>query len=180
MDTPGIVCREAHLFHQVSTRLFGRQSCNAVGTETLVAESYTKSRANQESHVSNYRSYKDWRHSLFKFYPRELFDTSQSSPAPSQSTCPQSPVANAVPVASDVKPTVLLYPLDYWDQWSGKPVTDKMEEAVRQLEQYLGVKRKTVNLEEKWLEGNPAKTQEPLKTYLQDVRGSRTDPITAY
>jgi len=82
-------------------------------------------------------------------------------------------------VAGEFKPKNLLYPVDYWEQWFGKPVTDTLEEAVLQLEQYLGVQRTPINLEERWLEGNPAKTQESLKTYLQDVRDPGTNPLPA-
>lgn len=170
LDTPGLACREAQLFHQVSAHLFGPLNPKTLRTETSVTVADTLPEETKEPCQTNSRNGKGWRNSLSWLRPRELLDTSRPSAALPQSTCPPSPEASQLTVLSEFKPTNLLYPLDYWKQWSGKPVTDKMEEAVSKLEQYLDVKRKPVDLQDMWLKRNPLGTLEPLKTYLQDVR----------
>ena len=180
MDTPGIVCREAQLFHQVSARLFGPPSRKSLGTGTTVTVTSATRKIYQQTPPGDRPRYNRWRSLLCGIPPWKVFDKFRPPAAPPPLTYPQSPATSEQqPVAGEFKPKNLLYPVDYWEQWFGKPVTDTLEEAVLQLEQYLGVQRTPINLEERWLEGNPAKTQESLKTYLQDVRDPGTNPLPA-
>jgi hypothetical protein len=72
-----------------------------------------------------------------------------------------------------VKPTVLLYLEDYWRFWRDTPAWAVMEEAVQQLEKYLGISRTRVTLSQKWLENDPSGTGTSIEAYLQDVRPLR-------
>jgi len=74
---------------------------------------------------------------------------------------------------ADVKPTVLLYPEDYWQFWHDTPAWPVMEEAVQQLERYLGERRRRVNLSEKWLQSDPSGGGAPIERYLRDVKYQR-------
>ncbi|KAH6989095.1 amidase signature domain-containing protein [Ilyonectria sp. MPI-CAGE-AT-0026] len=98
IDTPGVVCRNAELFHELSVCLFK--------TQTL-----------------------------------------------------------SVPL----RPTKLLYPVDYWSQWPKNPIKDAMEVSVAKLESLLGIKRSVINLADRWLEDDPAGNALPLRSYLQDT-----------
>ncbi len=71
--------------------------------------------------------------------------------------------------AQNETPTKILYPVDYWNQWPEDTVKTMMLTTVRKLENFLGVEKSTINLEERWLETNPVGTSLPLASYLQDV-----------
>ncbi|VUC20824.1 unnamed protein product [Clonostachys rosea] len=64
----------------------------------------------------------------------------------------------------------LLYPTDYWSQWpEGSTTRDAMEKAVANLENYLEIKRDTIDLSEHWRAHDPSGDREPLATYLENV-----------
>lgn len=171
MDTPGIVCRDTQLFHRVAGELLGPRTSSPQAPRTPAAP-YTAPDTNQQRRTSGLRNLK-WPFSRSVTTKLWLF---RAPTAPLQTTSPQLPIVNELPMATGDKPIKLLYPLDYWNQWSGSPGSDLLEDAVGKLEQHLGVRREVINLEDKWLECDPAGTQEPLKKYLQDVRDPRPNP----
>ncbi|KAH7022136.1 amidase signature domain-containing protein [Ilyonectria destructans] len=101
IDTPGVVCRNAELFHELSVCLFKTQTLSA-----------------------------------------------------------------------PLRPTKLLYPVDYWSQWPENSIKDAMEASVTELEGFLGIKRSVINLADRWLEDDPAGNGLALSSYLQDARES--------
>jgi hypothetical protein len=73
----------------------------------------------------------------------------------------------------NTKPSVLLYPQDYWRHWQSNPVFPVMEAAVRELEKYLNTDKREINLAKQWETENPSGTGAPIAEYLQDVSCQR-------
>ncbi|KAK0642175.1 amidase signature domain-containing protein [Cercophora newfieldiana] len=67
------------------------------------------------------------------------------------------------------KPTVLLYPEDYWQFWRDNPAGAVMEAAVQKLEDYLNTTRTRTTLSDRWLKDNPSGTDASIEGYLQDT-----------
>ncbi|KAK5654037.1 hypothetical protein OQA88_7715 [Cercophora sp. LCS_1] len=97
LDTPGLVCRDPQLFHDLSQHMFGPE----------------------------------------------------------------------IQGSSDAKPTVLLYPEDYWCLWRESPAWDVLEAAVQRLEEYLGVQRTKATLAERWRHAKPSEPS--IADYLQNT-----------
>lgn len=66
------------------------------------------------------------------------------------------------------KPTALLYPTDYWPARDG-PSQEVFDAFVLRFEDYLGVKRTEISLEQLWQQNRPSDIDESLAEYFSHV-----------
>ncbi|KAI8623965.1 amidase signature domain-containing protein [Xylariaceae sp. FL1651] len=66
-------------------------------------------------------------------------------------------------------PTKLLYPKDYWDQWSSNNQMPALDLFLQKLEEFLGFKRTVINLSKKWANEDPAGNGVTIEEYLSDT-----------
>jgi hypothetical protein len=66
------------------------------------------------------------------------------------------------------KPTKVLYPVEYWPNTSTEHDA-VLESFIVKLEQYLGIQRTRVSIEETWTKTKPVTENTTLEKYLEHV-----------
>ncbi|KAK4178917.1 amidase signature domain-containing protein [Triangularia setosa] len=166
IDTPGLTCRDAELFHRVCLHAFGRRWSRDEEVYDNVTTPVRSALPNGEAH----REYGLSKLLLdFQQASRHLIKKDVHVLAPG-TNLQDIAIHRPSPWQSPVRPTTLLYPEDYWDQWPEGPVKQQMEVAVKKLEAYLQTPRVAINLANIWLKDNPHGNGSSLAEDLEDVR----------
>ncbi|KAK4195511.1 glutamyl-tRNA amidotransferase [Triangularia verruculosa] len=145
MDTPGLTCRDAKLFHDVCVHLGFGERLDV--PPVSIMSPLVWSGATYEGNI------REPQHSWSRRLPSQPYVLG-SPPLRSADNC---------------KSVQLLYPLDYWNQWPDGPVKKAMELAVQKVEKHLQTRRTEINLEETWLRDDPHNNHSTLAGDLKDT-----------